>query len=41
MEIRALLAALAKRVEYFELGASERAMNNVLRGFAHLEIAVH
>jgi cytochrome P450 len=41
MEIRALLAALAKRVERFELGATERAMNNVLRGFAHLEITVH
>lgn len=40
MEIAALLGALAKRVRRFHAGATERAVNNVLRGFATLEIEV-
>jgi cytochrome P450 len=40
MEIRALLMALAKRVERFELISSQRALNNMLRGFAQLELIV-
>jgi cytochrome P450 len=40
LEIKALLGALAKRVRRFELGASKRAVNNVLRGFEKLEVAV-
>ena len=41
MEIRALLAALAKRVKRFELGKTERVLNNVLRGLAKCEVTVH
>jgi cytochrome P450 len=41
LEIRALLAALAKRVRRFELGATERCLNNVLRGLSRCEVTVH
>ena len=40
MEIRALLTALARRVHRFELVSEERAINNMLRGFARLNVAV-
>jgi cytochrome P450 len=38
LEMRALLKALVQRVERFELGETERAVNNVLRGFRKLEV---
>jgi cytochrome P450 len=41
LEMRALLAALAKRVKRFELGATERCLNNVLRGLSKCEVTVH
>ncbi len=41
MEIRALLTALAKRVKRFELGKTERILNNVLRGLSKCEVRVH
>jgi cytochrome P450 len=41
IEIQALLKALVKRVERFEIVAAERGLNNVLRGLKRLEIAVH
>jgi cytochrome P450 len=40
LEMRALLKALVQRVERFELGETERAVNNVLRGFRRLEVTV-
>jgi cytochrome P450 len=40
LEIRALLTALAKRVSRFELGATSRAVNNVLRGLKVCEVTV-
>ena len=41
MEIKAILAALAKRVRRFELGETKRALNNTLRGFEKVEVTVH
>jgi cytochrome P450 len=41
MEISALLSALVKRVRRFDLGSSERQLNNVLRGFRRLEVTVN
>ena len=41
MEIRALLAALAKRVTRFELHETERGVNNVLRGIRKCVVSVH
>jgi cytochrome P450 len=41
LEIKALLTALARRVERFELRACERAKNNMLRGIARLEVTIH
>lgn len=41
LEIRALLLALLKRVKHFELGKTERAVNNVLRGYSKVEVTVH
>lgn len=41
LEMRALLAALAKRVKRFELGTVERGLNNILRGIAKCEVTVH
>ena len=41
LEIGAVLTALVKRVSRFELGRSERAMNNILRGLQSLEVTVH
>ncbi len=41
MEIRALLAALAKRVTRFELHEMERGVNNVLRGIRKCVVSVH
>jgi cytochrome P450 len=41
MEISALLNALVKRVRRFDLGSSERQLNNVLRGFRKLEVTVN
>jgi cytochrome P450 len=40
LELRALLKALAQRVARFDLGETERAVNNVLRGFRKLEVTV-
>jgi hypothetical protein len=37
----ALLTALIKRVERFELGKTERVINNVMRGFSKVEVTVH
>jgi cytochrome P450 len=41
MEMKAVLTALASRVKRFEVLATERAINNILRGFRRLEVAVH
>ncbi|MFS8036664.1 cytochrome P450 [Xanthobacter sp. AM11] len=41
LEITAVLTALAKRVRRFELGETQRALINTLRGFSKLEVAVH
>lgn len=41
MELKAILAALADRVERFEVRTMERAVNNVLRGISRLEVTVH
>ena len=41
LEIRALLAALAKRVKRFELHEMERGVNNVLRGIKTCVVSVH
>jgi len=41
MEISALLSALLKRVVRFELHASERIVNNVLRGYKSLKLRAH
>lgn len=41
MEIRALLAALARRVQRFELHEMERGVNNVLRGIKRCVVSVH
>jgi cytochrome P450 len=40
MEIKALLAAMVERVQRFELGTMERALNNMLRGIGRLEVTV-
>jgi cytochrome P450 len=40
MEVRALLGALAARVERFEVRHMERAVNNMLRGICKLEVTV-
>jgi cytochrome P450 len=40
MEMKAVLTALAERVERIELGASEPAMNNVLHGLSRLDVSV-
>jgi cytochrome P450 len=40
MEMKAVLTALAARVERIELGASETAMNNVLHGLSRLDVSV-
>lgn len=41
LEIKAVLSALITRVARFELLDMERAMNNTLRGIAHLDVRVH
>ncbi len=41
MEITALLRALLKRVERFELGSTARVINNVMRGFSKVEVTIH
>jgi cytochrome P450 len=40
LELAAILQALLSRVERFEIVGAERAQNNVLRGFAHLQVMV-
>jgi cytochrome P450 len=40
LEMRALFAALARKVKRFQIEAEERALNNVLRGFSKLIITV-
>lgn len=40
LEIRLLLEALASRVRRFEVVSEELAMNNTLRGYARLDVAV-
>ena len=41
LEGQAVLGALARRVERFDLGASTRKLNNVIRGLRTLAITVH
>ncbi len=41
LEGQAILGALARRVEQFELGTSTRKLNNVIRGLSTLAITVH
>ena len=41
MEIRAILAALARRVKRFELHEMARGVNNVLRGIKKCVVSVH
>ncbi len=41
LEGQAVLGALARRVERFELGASTRKLNNVIRGLRTLAVTVH
>ncbi len=41
LEMRALLSALVARVERFEVRAAEPLLNNVLHGWARLEVTVH
>ncbi len=41
LEGQAVLNALARRVERFELGASTRKLNNVIRGLKTLAVTVH
>jgi hypothetical protein len=41
MEITALLSALIKRVKRFELGQTERVINNILHGLSKVEVTVH
>ncbi|MBV9567143.1 MAG: cytochrome P450 [Hyphomicrobiales bacterium] len=41
MEIRAFLAALAKRATRFELREMERGVNNVLRGIRKCMVSIH
>jgi cytochrome P450 len=41
LEIRALLTALAKRVERFELNEVKRGVNNVLRGIERCIVTIH
>jgi len=41
MEISALLSALVRRVERFELHEETRISNNVLRGFKSLKLTAH
>jgi len=41
MEISALLSALIRRVERFELHEAERISNNVLRGYKSLKVTAH
>jgi cytochrome P450 len=41
MEITALLSALIKRVTRFELGQTERVINNILHGLSKVEVTVH
>ena len=40
LEMRALFTALARRVKRFRIEKEERVLNNVLRGFSRLIIAV-
>ena len=41
MEMRMLLTALASRVKRFEVGETQRVMNNVLRGLSKCIVTVH
>jgi cytochrome P450 len=41
LEMKAILSALAKRVQRFEVLNMRRAINNTLRGIGTLEVAVH
>ncbi|OYD70992.1 cytochrome P450 [Rhodococcus sp. OK302] len=41
LEMRSLFEELAAKVERFEVLSETRALNNVLRGFASLDVAVH
>jgi cytochrome P450 len=40
LEMKSLLAALARRVKRFEIRSVERALNNTLRGLKSLEVSV-
>jgi cytochrome P450 len=40
LEMTSLFTALARRVRRFELGDSERALHNILRGFTKLHVTV-
>jgi hypothetical protein len=41
LEGQAILGALARRVERFELGKSTRKLNNVIRSLRTLVVTVH
>jgi hypothetical protein len=41
MEITAVLKALLPRVSRFELGKTDRVINNVMRGLSKVEVSVH
>ena len=41
LEISALLSALVRRVERFELHEATRISNNVLRGYKSLKLTAH
>jgi cytochrome P450 len=40
LEMRALFTALARKITRFHIEEEERALNNVLRGFSKLIVAV-
>jgi cytochrome P450 len=40
LEMTSLISTLARRVRRFELGDTERALHNILRGFTKLEVTV-
>lgn len=41
LEIKALLSALLRHVKHFELGVEQPIINNMLHGFAHLEVTIN
>ncbi len=41
LEMRALFEVLVERVTRFEIRSEQRALHNILRGFARLDVTVH